>query len=61
MRKVIRKRIRRQEGGVNVAADVDATVAITTGKGQRNSVRSSSRSTVVQRPAGKNPDPKEEQ
>jgi hypothetical protein len=61
MRKQIRKRIRREGDGVNVAADVDAAISITTGKGERNVVRSSSQSTVVQRPAGKDPDPKEEQ
>jgi len=32
MRKVIRKRIRSSEGGVNLAADVDAAVAVNTGE-----------------------------
>lgn len=32
MRKVIRKRIRRSDDGVSVAADIDVVVAINTGK-----------------------------
>jgi hypothetical protein len=49
MRKSIRKRIRRQENGVNLAADVDASIAVNTGAGQRQSVRTTSRRRVVQR------------
>lgn len=53
MRKVIRKRIRRSDGGVNIAADIDAVIAINTGedaKTSRTAVHSSHR--VVQRSAG---------
>jgi hypothetical protein len=32
MRKVFRKRVRHSEGGVNIAADIDAAVAVNTGK-----------------------------
>ena len=38
MRKVIRKRIRRSEDGLNIAADVDATIAINTGEDAERSV-----------------------
>jgi hypothetical protein len=53
MRKVIRKRIRRSEDGLNIAADVDAAIAINTGEDAKRSetvVRSSHR--VVQGVAG---------
>jgi hypothetical protein len=49
MLRVFRKRIRRQQGGVNVAADLDAAVAANTGPSQRQSVRVRSRRRVVQR------------
>jgi hypothetical protein len=53
VRKVIRRRIRRQEGGVNVAADVDAVVSINTGEsGQTSSTRVRSRRRIVQRSGG---------
>ena len=59
MHKVIRKRIRRNEDGVNVAADVDAVVAINTGAdamSSRTVVHSSH--TVVQGAAGDGSEPK---
>jgi hypothetical protein len=49
MRKVIRKRIRSEKDGINVAADVDAVVSINTGEEagfSHTTVRSSNR--VVQ-------------
>jgi hypothetical protein len=53
VRKVIRRRIRRQEGGVNVAADVDAVVSINTGEaGQTSSTRVRSRRRIIQRSGG---------
>lgn len=57
MRKVIRKRIRRSASGVNVAADIDAVVAINTGedaKTSRTVVHSSH--NVVQSSAADDPD-----
>jgi hypothetical protein len=54
MRKVVRKRVRRQEEGVNVAADVDAVIAINTGEGERQHVSAKSRRTVRQ------PEPRED-
>jgi hypothetical protein len=54
MREVFRKRIRRQGKGVNVAADVDAVVAINTGPGQRQHVSVQSEHSVRQ------PDPRPE-
>jgi hypothetical protein len=50
VRKVIRKRIRRNQGGVQVNADVDGVIAANVGeKGSRSRVRSRSRSRIVQR------------
>lgn len=37
MRKVIRKRIRRSASGVNIAADIDAVIAINTGEDAKTS------------------------
>jgi len=59
MRKVIRKRIRRDEDGVKVAADLDAVIAINTGgdaKTSRTVVHSSH--SVVQGGAGQRDQPK---
>jgi hypothetical protein len=53
VRKVIRRRIRRQEGGVNLAADVDAVLSVNTGEsGQTSSTRVRSRRRIVQRSGG---------
>jgi hypothetical protein len=50
VRKVIRKRIRRNQGGVQLNADVDGVIAANVGeKGSRSRVRSRSRSRIVQR------------
>jgi hypothetical protein len=50
VRKVIRRRTRRQVGGVNVAADIDAVVSVNTGEeGQINRSRVRSRRRIVQR------------
>lgn len=49
MRKIVHKQVRRTWGGVNVAADLDAVIAINTGddaEASRTVVRS--RHTVVQ-------------
>lgn len=57
MRKVIRKRIRRSASGVNIAADIDAVIAINTGedaKTSRTVVHSSH--NVVQGTAADEPD-----
>lgn len=61
MRKVIKRRIRKSSGGVNIAADVSAAIA--TGEGQSSHVSSSSAQRVVQRSGSKGPrkQPKEEQ
>jgi hypothetical protein len=58
MRRVIRKTIRHSEGGLNVAADIDAVIAINTGEDATSSetvVRSSHR--VVQGGAGERDQP----
>jgi uncharacterized protein YjlB len=49
MRKVIRRRIRHDDGGVNVAADIDAVIAVNAGEdaGTSHTVLRSSH-TVVQ-------------
>ena len=60
MRRVIRKQVRRSEGGVNIAADLDAALAINTGedaKVTRTVVRSSR--SVVQGAPGKRDRPGE--
>jgi hypothetical protein len=57
MRKVIRKRIRHSDGGLNVAADIDAVIAVNTGADAATShtvVRSSH--TVVQGAGAGRPD-----
>jgi hypothetical protein len=60
MRKVVRKRVRRNEGGINIAADLDATIAINTGEGPARS-RTVVRSThiVVQGSAGERDRPRD--
>jgi hypothetical protein len=58
MRKVIRKRIRRDEEGLNLAADLDVAIAVTTGEdaqASRTVVRSSH--SVVQGGAGQRDQP----
>lgn len=50
MRKVIRKRIRRSEDGVNLAADIDAVVSVNSGPGQVSQTVVRSRHSVVQGP-----------
>lgn len=60
MRRVIRTSIRRSEGGVNVAADIDAAITINTGRdatSSRTEVRSSH--SVVQGGAGERDQPDE--
>ena len=60
MRRVIRKQVRRSEGGVNLAADVDATIAINAGEDaavSRTVVHSTH--TVVQGRAGRRDQPRE--
>lgn len=50
VRKVIRKRIRRNQGGIQVNADVDGVIAANVGEeGSRQRVRSRSRQRIVQR------------
>ena len=49
MHKVIRKRVRRTEGGVQLAADIDAVIAINTGEDRRvTRTEAHSSHTVVQ-------------
>ena len=58
MRKVISRRIRHNEGGVNIAADIDAVIAVNTGADAGTShtvVRSSH--TVVQGAGTDRPEP----
>jgi hypothetical protein len=53
MRKVIRRRIRRSEGGVNLAADVDASISVNTGnEGETTHTQVRSSHSVVQGGAG---------
>jgi hypothetical protein len=49
MRKVFNRRIRRRSAGVDVAADVNAVVAVNTGEGGQEGVSSKSRTRIVQR------------
>lgn len=51
MRKVIRKQIRRTDGGINIAADVNAVIA--TGEGEKTHTSVSSKQRVVQRSEAK--------
>jgi hypothetical protein len=56
VKKVFKRRIRRQQDGVNVAADIDAVVSVNTGESGRTSItRSRSRSRIVQRSGSKKP------
>ena len=60
MRKVIRRRVRRNEGGINIAADLDAAIAINTGEDaarSRTVVRSTH--TVVQGDGGERDQPRD--
>ncbi|MGH2683131.1 MAG: hypothetical protein ACRDIX_07850 [Actinomycetota bacterium] len=53
VKKVIKRRIRHQKDGVNLAADIDAVVSVNTGESGKTSVtRSRSRSRIVQRSGG---------
>jgi hypothetical protein len=55
-RKVISKRIRRQEDGVQIAGDVNAVVSANVGKrGSSSHVSSKQRSRVVQRSGKREP------
>jgi hypothetical protein len=49
VRKVIRKRIRRKEGGVDLAADIDAVIATNVGESGSSEARSESHQRIVQR------------
>jgi hypothetical protein len=50
VRKVIKRRIRHEKDGVNVAADIDAVIAVNTGQpGQTSRNRVRSRRRIVQR------------
>jgi len=50
VQKVIRRRIRRQDKGMQLAADINAVVAANVGDpGSRTNVRSRSRQRIVQR------------
>jgi hypothetical protein len=71
MHKVIRKRVRRTDGGVNIAADIDAVIAINTGNDARATrTEAHSSHTVVQgeaagrdapgAPPTETPDPQED-
>jgi hypothetical protein len=71
MHKVIRKRVRRNDGGVNIAADIDAVITINTGEGARvTRTEAHSSHTVVQgeaadrdernAPPTETPDPQED-
>jgi hypothetical protein len=48
MHKVIRKRIRLDENGVNIVADIDAVIAINTGGGKRSQTVAHSSHNVAQ-------------
>jgi hypothetical protein len=49
MRKVFNRRVRREEDGLNLAADINAVVAVTEGERGKNAVSSKTRTRVVQR------------
>jgi CMP-2-keto-3-deoxyoctulosonic acid synthetase len=56
VRKVFKRRIRREQDGLNVAADIDAVVSVNTGEsGQTSVTRSRSRSRIVQRSGSEKP------
>jgi hypothetical protein len=58
MHRVIRKRIRLDEGGVNIAADIDAVIAINTGDDAKVShTAAHSSHVVVQGAAGRRAQP----
>ncbi len=59
MRRVIRKVIRKSEGGIDLAADVNAVIAVNRGEGQHTEVRSTQR---AEQPGtgGPEPDPNHE-
>lgn len=59
VRRVIRKTVRHEKDGVNVAADIDATIVVNGGPGSVSHVRTSSRRTVVQGAAGERDQPDE--
>ncbi len=56
MRKVIRKRVRRREDGIDIAADVDAVIAINHGRGQVSETHVSSHHRVVQQSDERDPE-----
>ena len=47
---MIHKRVRREEDGVNLVADIDAAIVANTGSSQRQRVRVKRKSRVVQGP-----------
>lgn len=49
MRKVIKKRLRHEAEGLNVAADIDAVIAVDHGEGGKSGAAAVSRQKVVQR------------
>jgi hypothetical protein len=51
MRRVIRKRIRRSEAGIDLAADVNAVIVVNHGD-DRTHTSASTRQEVVERPTG---------
>jgi len=60
MRRMVRKRVRRNDWGVNIAADLDAAIAINTGEDaapSRTVVRSAH--NVVQGSAGERDQPRD--
>jgi hypothetical protein len=60
MRKTITKRIRHSDGGVNIAADIDAVIAINTGEDAKASrTEAHSSHVVVQGVAGRRSRPRD--
>jgi hypothetical protein len=57
MRRVIKKRIRHQDRGLNVAADVNAVISVDEGSGETQKTVSKSHSRIVQA----DPDEKEKE
>jgi hypothetical protein len=61
VRKVFNKRLRHQKDGVNVAAEINAVVATTSGKGETNAVKSKSHARIVQNSGDARPAPEDKE
>jgi hypothetical protein len=57
MRRVIRKRVRHQQDGVSLAADIDAVISINTGTGATTTTHAHSSHSVQQGATGERDQP----